>query len=520
MQGASTSDAQLGNRASGTVLPDPIVATGPGLTVQLTSDGSVTQPGIAASFVCGSPAAPSPPAPPPALGETLCSGYTALTDAGDFGGTYGHSTACTWVLSCTTGSPHVEFSAFDLESNFDFVYVYDGGSASSAALGSPLHGTSIPGSVTATGSSLFIELNSDGSVAGSGFTATLTCAPTPAPSPPSLGNPCAGGGVAWTDSATLDGSHSNNAVCTWALSCTDPARVAQVSFSAFDLESNFDFVYVHDGGSASAAEVVGSPLHGASVPAPVTASGAGGLFLRLTSDGSVAGSGFTATLTCAPTPAPSPPSLGNPCAGGGVAWTDSATLDGSHSNNAVCTWALSCTDPARVAQVSFSAFDLESNFDFVYVHDGGSASAAEVVGSPLHGASVPAPVTASGAGGLFLRLTSDGSVAGSGFTATLACVTAGSGRRLLAAGQHHSRIKALETAAETSAAPVTSRRSMQEEPELVATGATSRRNMQDAPAPEQPADVLETANLNGFSYNEKLEVSNLASPHNFERFKC
>ena len=373
------------------------MATGPGLTVQLTSDGSVTQPGIAASFVCGSPAAPSPPAPPPALGETLCSGYTALTDAGDFGGTYGHSTACTWVLSCTTGSPHVEFSAFDLESNFDFVYVYDGGSASSAALGSPLHGTSIPGSVTATGSSLFIELNSDGSVAGSGFTATLTCAPTPAPSPPSLGNPCAGGGVAWTDSATLDGSHSNNAVCTWALSCTDPARVAQVSFSAFDLESNFDFVYVHDGGSASAAEVVGSPLHGASVPAPVTASGAGGLFLRLTSDGSVAGSGFTATL---------------------------------------------------------------------------------------------------------------------------ACVTAGSGRRLLAAGQHHSRIKALETAAETSAAPVTSRRSMQEEPELVATGATSRRNMQDAPAPEQPADVLETANLNGFSYNEKLEVSNLASPHNFERFKC
>ena len=220
------------------------------------------------------------------------------------------------------------------------------------------------------------------------------------------------------------------------------------------------------------------------------------------SDGSGA---FTLTWTIT-----APPQSGDPCAGG-VEWTDSAALDGAHGDNADCTWALTCTDSTRVAQVSFSAFDMESNFDFVYVYDGGSTSAA-ALGEPLHGTSIPDPITATGADGLFLRVTSDGSVTGAGFTATLACITAGSGRRLLVAGRHPSRTKAFEAAGAKSAAPVTGQGSKQEEPELVPTSATSRRTMQDAPGPEQPADVLEAANLNGFSYNEKLKVSNPQGP--------
>eukprot|EP01052_Picozoa_sp_SAG31_P043519 SAG31_NODE_7276_length_1736_cov_2.824679_1_plen_90_part_00 len=38
--------------------------------------------------------------------------------------------------------------------------------------------------------------------------------------------------------------------------------------------------------------------------------------------------------------------------------------------NAECLWTLSCCDPTRTPLLEFSAFDMESNFDFVYIYDG------------------------------------------------------------------------------------------------------------------------------------------------------
>jgi len=60
------------------------------------------------------------------------------------------------------------------------------------------------------------------------------------------------------------------------------------------LESSYDYVRVYDGHSAFAPLI--ATLHGSSVPAPVTAK-SGTMFVKFTSDGSVARGGFTADYT-------------------------------------------------------------------------------------------------------------------------------------------------------------------------------------------------------------------------------
>ena len=124
------------------------------------------------------------------------------------------------------------FFSFDTESNYDHVSVYDGGDINAALLGE-FHGSSVPSDQTASGSQLFVKLESDGSVEGDGFTATFEC-PGAAGGGGSNGgggggaggsdDPCDGGFSA-VDSGTLDGAHGASATCTWALSCSDPSQV-------------------------------------------------------------------------------------------------------------------------------------------------------------------------------------------------------------------------------------------------------------------------------------------------------
>ena len=120
------------------------------------------------------------------------------------------------------------FFSFDTESNYDHVSVYDGGDINAALLGE-FHGSSVPSDQTASGSQLFVKLESDGSVEGDGFTATFEC-------PGADSSDCGGGGggssvatfcgsEVLVDSGALDGTHTSSDECTWALSCSDASQV-------------------------------------------------------------------------------------------------------------------------------------------------------------------------------------------------------------------------------------------------------------------------------------------------------
>ena len=183
---------------------------------------------------------------------------------------------------------------------------------------------------------------------------------------------------------------------------------------------------------------------------------------------------------------------GDPCSDGATL-QDSGSLDGAHGNNEECLWSILCSDTSRVPQLDFSAFDMESNFDFLYLFDGDSQSAAQI-GDPLHGNSVPGPIRATNSA-MYVRLISDGSVIGAGFTATLACVTAGSGRRRQLQDQDRHAAPERFNRHGTENANVAGRLNKNN----VQDGETSkqRRRTQNSPV-GSATDVIESANLNGF----------------------
>jgi len=77
-------------------------------------------------------------------------------------------------------------------------------------------------------------------------------------------------------------------------------------------------------------------------------------------------------------------------------------------------------DPPGASSVTltFDAFDLENNFDYLYVHDGPDTNSPVI--ATLTGSVVPSPVTSSGSA-ITLRFVSDGAINNNGWQAHWAC---------------------------------------------------------------------------------------------------
>ena len=70
----------------------------------------------------------------------------------------------------------MQFQSFDVESGYDYLYIYDGPSTNSPQVsGSPFTGTTIPPSFTSSGGALTIKFTSDGATTKPGFKATYNC---------------------------------------------------------------------------------------------------------------------------------------------------------------------------------------------------------------------------------------------------------------------------------------------------------------------------------------------------------
>jgi hypothetical protein len=107
---------------------------------------------------------------------TTCNGL--FYDSGGQAGDYGNSENYTKTfVSATPGSAlQFSFNEFNTEENYDYLYVYDGGSTSAPQIsGSPFHGTELPPVITANSDSITFKFLSDISGIRSGWTASLTC---------------------------------------------------------------------------------------------------------------------------------------------------------------------------------------------------------------------------------------------------------------------------------------------------------------------------------------------------------
>lgn len=108
-------------------------------------------------------------------------------------------------------------------------------------------------------------------------------------------------GGSFVDSGSVGGNYGNNENTTTLICPTNPGDLVTVTFTSFNLESNWDFLRVYDGNSA-AAPLLGT-YSGTTLPPAITASSINGcLTFVFTSDVSGTRAGWTADVTCAPAP--------------------------------------------------------------------------------------------------------------------------------------------------------------------------------------------------------------------------
>ncbi len=110
-----------------------------------------------------------------------CSGIT-FSDTGGISGNYENNQTIirTMIPEVANNSMVLTFSAFSLEADYDYVYVYNGNSTNAPLLNTGgSTGNTIPGPFTSTAAdgSLTMEFYSDGGVVDAGFVASTSCSP-------------------------------------------------------------------------------------------------------------------------------------------------------------------------------------------------------------------------------------------------------------------------------------------------------------------------------------------------------
>jgi hypothetical protein len=264
------------------------------MLVSFTSDESETSTGWYASYTSSQP-------------TSYCSGTTNLTAAsgsftdGSGANSYLNNSNCKWLIQPSGAtSITLSFSAFNTESGYDYVKVYDGSTTSAALIGS-FSGTSIPASVTSSGGSMLVSFTSDGTGTSTGWSASYTSSTQTTSYCSGTSNLTAASG-SFTDGSGAN-NYLNNSNCKWLIQPSGATSIT-LSFSAFNTELGYDYVRVYDGSTTSAA-LIGS-FSGTSIPASVTSSG-GSMLVNFTSDGTANRTGWSASYTSLSCPLPLQP---------------------------------------------------------------------------------------------------------------------------------------------------------------------------------------------------------------------
>lgn len=176
--GVGTGGTLLGTYA-GTTIPPTLTSSAGSLTFVWHSDGSTQNTGWAATISCTATCA-APPPPSTNMNNTpislTCPASYIFYDSGGNSATYSASESYTKTFTASAGScVSYTFNAFNTESTYDYLYIYDGPTTASPLIGS-YSGTSLPPSFIASGTSLTFKFTSDGSTQNAGWTATVSCA--------------------------------------------------------------------------------------------------------------------------------------------------------------------------------------------------------------------------------------------------------------------------------------------------------------------------------------------------------
>ena len=108
------------------------------------------------------------------------------------------------------------------------------------------------------------------------------------------------GGVQMTDTGGIVGDYTDVETYVRTIIPNLPNKKISLTFSAFDLELDYDYLYVYDGNSTTATDLSSGGFTGNSfLPGPFISSAVdGSLTLKFYSDGGVVAPGYVATIDC------------------------------------------------------------------------------------------------------------------------------------------------------------------------------------------------------------------------------
>jgi hypothetical protein len=105
--------------------------------------------------------------------------------------------------------------------------------------------------------------------------------------------------VVFTDTGGPSGGYTNNESWVRTMTPNNIGLKLRVTFSNFNLESNYDYLYIYNGSNEFFPDLTLGGLTGTAVPSPFNSTASdGSLTFRFTSDQGVTASGWNATITC------------------------------------------------------------------------------------------------------------------------------------------------------------------------------------------------------------------------------
>ena len=110
---------------------------------------------------------------------------------------------------------------------------------------------------------------------------------------------------------------------------------------------------------------------------------------------------------------------------GGVQMTDTGGIAGDYTDVETYVRTIIPNLPNKKISLTFSAFDLELDYDYLYVYDGNSTTATDLSSGGFTGNSfLPGPFISSAVdGSLTVKFYSDGGVVAPGYVATIGCLS-------------------------------------------------------------------------------------------------
>jgi hypothetical protein len=354
------------------------------------------------SFICKSQTYLQPTSGNTVSYTVTCGGNYNYYDQGGAAGNYTNSNGgsdITFTPSSGGSFIQIDFTAgpFDIEPNgagcYDYIQIYDGVNTAAPLIGTYCN-SNIPGVITSTTGSLTIHFYSDGSVTGTGWAAIVSCY-----------NPCAVvAGTSAASPAAFCPAVSGNT--TLSLTGEDPAATIQWQVST-------------NGGASW------SNIAGATTDPWVQFVNASSMYQALVTNGCTSTSStISVTIGCPPIIQPSSGSSSTTIAcGGGYNFYDSGGSGSNYSNSENGLITICPQTAGQYVSVSFTSFNAENNFDYLYVFDGDNGG-AQLLGIYTNTSLAGTTITASAAnssGCLSFRFTSDGGTTRAGWNATVSC---------------------------------------------------------------------------------------------------